>query len=336
MENTKAYFSLAVKIIFFILLLIGLYFIRDIVLMLLVSILFSALFIPLVDWLENKKISRLISTLFIYLLMVLILVGIIFIIVPIFSSEFGFFSEKISSYYQNLRTLLGTKQNILPENIFGVSSWQGGIGAISQGVFSFIGNVANWIFTCVLIFILSFYITLEKKSLTKSLISFFPKRLHDFIDRLLILAQKDLSAWGLGMVVAVLSVGVLTYVGLLLLNLRFAFVLAFFAAVTEVIPWIGPFIGAAPAVFIALFQSPMAILLVVLLYIVVQQIVNSIIMPIIMKRAVGLDPVVVIMVLLIGAKLGGMFGAIISVPAAAVLSIFIKEYLKLKQQVEGK
>jgi predicted PurR-regulated permease PerM len=334
MENSKAYFALAVKIILFILLLIGLYFVRDIVLMLLVSILLSALFIPLADWLETKKISRLISTILIYLFIILIIVGIIFIIVPIFSNEFSFFSERMSGYYQNLREMLGQKQNILPENFINFSQWQGNLGSFGQGVFSFIGSVANWVFSCMLVFILSFYITLEKKSLTKSFISFFPKKYHDFIERLVVLAQKDLSAWGLAMLITMFSVGILTYFGLLILHLRFAFILAFFAGLTEIIPWIGPFIGAVPAVFIALFQSPMVVLLVVLLYVIVQQIVNNIIAPIAMKKTVGLDPIIVITVLLVGAKLGGMLGAIIAVPATAIISIFIKEYLKLKEQVD--
>jgi predicted PurR-regulated permease PerM len=336
MNETKAYFALAVKIILFILLLIGLYFIRDIVLMLLVSIILAALFVPLVDWLETKKISRLLSTVFIYFFIIFLFVGVIFIIVPIFSNEFTFFTEKIGDYYQNLRSLLGNNQTILPENFINIPNWQNGLGFVGQGVFSFIGNIANWIFTGVLVFILSFYITLEKKSLIKFLISLFPKKYHNFVDRLLVLFQKDLSAWGLAMIGSMLSVGILTYIGLLILNLKFAFVLSFFAGITEIIPWVGPFIGAAPAIFIALFQSPMAILLVVLLYIIVQQIVNNIIMPVLMKKTVGLDPIVVITVLLIGAKLGGMFGAIIAVPAAAIVSIFIKEYLKLKEQVEEK
>jgi len=336
MNETKTYFALAVKIIFFILLLVGLYFIRDIVLMLLVSILLAALFVPLVDWLETKKISRLLSTVFIYFFIVFLFVGTVFIIVPIFSSEFTFFTEKIGDYYQNLRSLLGNHQTILPENLINIPNWQGGLSFVGQGVFSFIGSIANWVFTCVLVFILSFYITLEKKSLVRALTSLFPKKYHNFVDRLLVLSQKDLSAWGLAMVGSMLSVGILIYIGLLILNIKFAFVLAFFAGITEVIPWIGPFLGAAPAVFIALFQSPMALLLVVLLYVIVQQIVNNIVMPLLMKRTVGLDPIVVIMVLLIGAKLGGILGALIAVPAAAIVSIFIKEYIKLKEQVEEK
>lgn len=332
--STKDYFRLAVKIILFILLLIGLYLIRDIVLMLVASIILAALFIPAVDWLEAKKISRLLSTLLLYLLLVLILVSTIFIVVPIFSSEFSFFTKKISLYYQDLRSLLGPDQKILPENLMDFSVWNKSLGFLGQGVFSFIGSVANWIFACLMIFVLSFYITLEKKSLVKSLISFFPEKHHSFINKLLVLTQRDLSAWGFGMLIMVLAVGILTYIGLLILNLRFAFVLAVFAAVTEIIPWIGPFIGAVPAVFIALFQSPMTILLVILLYIIVQQIGNNVVAPIVLKKAVGLDPIVIITVLLIGARFGGIFGVIIAVPATAIIWIFVKEYLKLKKQLK--
>jgi len=331
MDNTKTPFIIAVKIILFILLLIGLYFIRDIILMLLVSILVAAIFIPLVDWLENKKITRFISTLFIYLLMILIFVGIIFIVAPIVSTEWHFFGEKIDSYYQGLRSLLGERQNLLPENLLDLSQWETGVALIGKGLFSFISDVVNWVFVLAIIFILSFYITLEKKSLIKFLISLFPEKYQNFVSQLFVLSQKDLSAWGLGMLIMMVSVGVLTYVGLLILNIRFTFILALLAGITEIIPWAGPFIGAIPAVFLALFQSPLIVVAVIILYILVQQIVNNVVAPIVMKKAVGLDPIIIIIVLLIGAKLGGILGAILSVPAAAIVAVFIREYQKLKK-----
>lgn len=319
------------KIILFILFLIFLYFIRDIILLLIVSFIIATIFSPLIDWFEKKRVSRFTATLFIYLLFLLILISILILIVPNLSQEIKYLGEKISSYYSFFRSFLGNGE-FLPKNISQLQFLQGGLSTLSRGLFSFLGSVIGGLIACFFIIIISFYLIVEKNALEKFFVFFIPEKYHQFLSRLISLSQKDLSNWGWGMLILMLLIGGLTYTGLLILNVRYALFLAVIAGFTEIIPRIGPFIGAIPAVILAFFQSPIKALLVVVLYLIIQQIENSIVVPQVMKKVIGLNPIVTIIVLLIGAKLGGILGAIIAVPVTAVINIILKEYLVLKKQ----
>ncbi|MCG2808870.1 MAG: AI-2E family transporter, partial [Candidatus Portnoybacteria bacterium] len=97
-------------------------------------------------------------------------------------------------------------------------------------------------------------------------------------------------------------------------------------ALFEIIPYMGPILAAIPAVILAFIQSPFLALLVILLFIIINQIENYIIVPQVMKRTVGLSPIVIIIVMLIGAKLAGVLGIILSVPVTAAIAEFVKDF----------
>jgi len=125
----------------------------------------------------------------------------------------------------------------------------------------------------------------------------------------------------LGLIIAVID-----YIGLLAIQVPYALVLALLSGLLEFIPVVGPFTAGAIAVVVALTVSPLHALLVVILYLIVQQLENGLIVPKIMQKAVGLSPVVIIVAVLIGVKLLGLFGALLAVPIAAVISVFISEW----------
>ncbi|MBU4332000.1 AI-2E family transporter, partial [Patescibacteria group bacterium] len=147
--------------------------------------------------------------------------------------------------------------------------------------------------------------------------------------------QKKIGSWLRGQVILMIIIGILSYIGLLILGVRYALLLALFAGLMEIIPYIGPIFGAVPAVFIALTQSPIKGLLVIVLYLIIQQLENNLIVPKIMKRAVGLNPIVVILVILIGGKIAGIVGALIAVPVATAFSVMLKDFLDLRKQGES-
>jgi len=112
------------------------------------------------------------------------------------------------------------------------------------------------------------------------------------------------------------------------LGVKYALTLALVAALFEIIPYIGPILAAIPAVILAFLQAPFLALLVILLYIVIQQLENYVIYPQVMKKTVGLNPVVIIIVMLMGAKLAGILGIILAVPVAAAVAEFLKDLQK--------
>jgi predicted PurR-regulated permease PerM len=93
----------------------------------------------------------------------------------------------------------------------------------------------------------------------------------------------------------------------------------------EIVPYVGPIVSAIPGVILGFLISPLTGFLALLVYVVSQQLENNILVPLIMKRAVGLNPVAIILALLAGAKIGGALGAILAVPVAAAIGIVMRD-----------
>ena len=133
-----------------------------------------------------------------------------------------------------------------------------------------------------------------------------------------------------------LIIFLLDYVGLLLIGAPYALVLALVAGILEIVPYIGPVISAVIAVSVSFLHGPLTGLLVLGLFVLVQQLEGYVLTPLVMKKAVGLNPVVVILALMIGAKLGGVMGIIIAVPIAAVAGEIVNDLVKKPEKIDQK
>src|SRR5205823_2920145 len=139
--------------------------------------------------------------------------------------------------------------------------------------------------------------------------------------------ETTLGAYVRGQIVLCVTVFALAFAALTVLGVRSALVLAVFAGVVEAIPMIGPILGAVPAVLIALITSPEQALFVVLAFFVIQQIESQLLVPKVMERQVGLPPLLVLLALTAGNLLGGILGALVSIPIVAALKIIVREFI---------
>jgi len=127
-------------------------------------------------------------------------------------------------------------------------------------------------------------------------------------------------------------VGILAYIGFLIIGLEYALILSIFIMITNVVPFLGPFIGSIPAVIIGLLDSPLTMLIVIILIIIVQQIESMLISPQIMGRKLSLSPLAIIVIVLVSGRLGGLLGIILAIPTFTVLKIIVNhiyEYYQL-------
>ena len=147
-------------------------------------------------------------------------------------------------------------------------------------------------------------------------------------------AQKRMSGWFWGEIILMIIVGLLTYVGLSLMGMKYALALAVLSGLFEVVPNLGPITATIPAFFIGLSQSYISGLSMIALYFTVQQLENNLIVPMVMSKVVGLQPPIIIIALLIGAKLAGIGGAFLAVPIIVVSKIIIQEILTEDQVLE--
>ena len=140
--------------------------------------------------------------------------------------------------------------------------------------------------------------------------------------------STDLMAnYIVGNLVISLIAGVVAFTGFQLIGVRFALVLAVWVAFTDLIPAVGAFIGAAGVAAVTAFQGPGVVVAAVALLLVYQLVENFVVAPRVMNRAVDLSPVGVIVAILIGGSLAGLFGALLALPVAAMIKIIVFELL---------
>ena len=332
--------STIIKIILIFLLLYFLYLIKDILAILFVSLILASAVDPWVDWMRNKKIPRSIAILFIYLVVLSVIGSVIYLIIPPIAKEIGEISVNFPQYLEKIISAFSALKEYSSQH--GVlNNIQDSLGSVSSnlqkaagGVFSTISNIFGGIFSFFLILVITFYMVVEEGAIKKLVWSIAPEKHQPYIMQLINRMQKKIGLWLRGQLILSLVIFILTYTGLLILGVEYALVLALIAGLTEFVPYLGPILGAIPAVFLAFAQSPTLAVFVIVLFFVIQQVENNILVPKIMQKTVGLNPIVSISVLMIGFKIAGVVGAILAIPVATAISVFIKDLFENKANVD--
>ncbi|MFZ5364940.1 MAG: AI-2E family transporter [Patescibacteria group bacterium] len=341
MKQYKTFSISFISIVKFFIVLISLYFlylIKDVLALVFVSLIFASAIDSWVDWLQNKKVPRGVSVLIIYLLAVGIVGSAVALVVPPIISQLMDLTNNFPTYYERVREVFSFFQEysakfgfqqISPSN----SSISSNLGGAASSIISTLANVFGGVVSFLVVLVITFYMTVEENSIKRTIRSLVPSKYQELIVMLINKIQNKIGKWLKGQLVLCLIIGVLTYIGLLILGVKYALVLALIAALGEFIPYIGPVISAIPAIFLAFSQSPIKALFVLILFVVIQQVENHLLVPKIMQKAVGLNPVVSVIALLIGAKVGGVLGAVLAIPVATALSIIIREVFEEKESL---
>jgi predicted PurR-regulated permease PerM len=315
-----------------------LYIIRDIVAILFIAVIFAASIEPAVDWMERKKIPRSIGVLAVYLL-VFSLVGIFiyFLIPPLvnqfnnFIQDFPFYAEKINQAFSGLESYAQSHNFSLgSENL--LETIGGNISQTSTKIFTTTIGVFSGFISIIVVLSLTFYMSMKKDGIQCLVHCLVPCQHQEYASDLVNRMKIKIGKWMQGQILLMFIVFICYFIVLYFLKVPYALVLAIFGGVLEIIPYLGPIISAIPAIILGFFVSPLTGLLVLVFYILIQQLENHVMVPQIMKKAVGLNPIVVILVLLIGAKIGGTMGAILSIPVATVINVFLQDVFFKKKK----
>jgi len=326
------------QIVLVVLLLVFLYLIRDVIVLFIFALIVASAFSPAVDLLEKIKIPRVLGALIVYVIVIGLLVFLISLVVAPLARDVKNLSSNLPEYLENLSLKFKTFEKSFSKYESIINQLQKFLNraeeylkALGEGIFSRIINIFGGIFSFLLALIISFYLSVQKKGVQKILGSISPFNHRDYILDLWERAQKKLGRWLQGQLFLGLIVGTLVYIGLSFLNIKYALLLAVLAGVLEIFPYIGPVLAAIPAIIIGFLQAPLLGLWVLILYFIVQQLENYLIVPVVVGRVVGLNPIIIIMALLIGAKLGGIPGMILAVPLTAVIAEFVKDLIKKRK-----
>lgn len=326
------------KVAAVVLVLIFLYLIRHIVVIFIVALILATLINPLADIFAKRRIPRALAVLLIYICLIGLLTLVIILLVPPLIDESGQLIKNLSGYLKDFVDKISyLKESDWAKNLIGdgdtsIGAFQASIPKALTGVFQTVTGFFGGIVTFILILALTFYMVVEDNALKKFFRDIAPSSYQPQLVGLVTRAQNKIGLWLRGALTLGAAVSILVYIGLSVLGVKYALVLALLAGVLELVPYVGPPISAVPAVFLAFAQEPVKGLLVLVMYVVIQQLESHILVPKVMKTVVGINPVVSILSMGVGFSVVGILGAILAIPVATALSVFVSDFIELRKK----
>ena len=313
-----------------------LYQIRDVLVWFIFALIISLLFNPTINFLRKLRIPRVLAVIFVYVGVFGFLTLLIYLIIPVFVSEIQQFSKILPQYFEKISPPLKGMGIQAFENIESFVNILGGaLDRIAANIFNVLFVIFGGIFKTIFILAIAIFLSLEEKTIEKSLNLLFPKKYEDYALSLWRRCQKKVSGWFLIRILTCLFVGAATFAVLLLFNIRYPASLGLLAGALNFIPYLGPIITAVLLFIIISLENVYKAVFVLIVFTLIQQIENSILTPILSKKVIGLSPVLVLMSMAIGGVLWGFLGAILAVPLAGILFEFLKDFLKKKKEEEA-
>lgn len=296
------------------------------------ALVIAYLLTPLVDRLEQRGLSRVAAILLLYLVLAALLVLLFVCVVPFSITELEAFADMVPTYTKEVTGWLNRMQHFysrvaLPAGLRQVVDET--ISRVEETVLSHIRSLAEFTLSLfshalaiIIAPILAFYMLRDLTLIKGAFADLLPKA--DSRDVGYLLHELDVVLGGFirGHLLVSLIVGLLSFAGLTILKVDFAFLIGIVAGIFDVIPYFGPVIGALPAIIIALLESPLKALYVAILFLIIHQLESTIISPKILGERVGLHPLTVIFAVLVGGQLAGIVGVLLAVPFTAVLKVF--------------
>lgn len=326
------------RAILLILLLVFLYLVRDLLGVFLFAVIIASSIEPIAHWAKKYHIPRLLTVLFVYISAITFLSASFYLVVPPLLTEFFDFANQVPSRWlegTDVQTLFGLAPN-LPSTLANALSkmvlgFQGYIEKFTVGFFHATATIFGGALSLIIIVILSFYLSVQEHGIEKFLQMVTPAKYEKYILDLWMRSQAKIGRWLQGQVLLGALVGILVFLGLTILGVKYAVMLAILAAILELLPVFGPIIAAIPAIGIAFLESPSLALMVAGLYVIIQQLENHLIYPVVVRKIVGVPSIVVVIAMIIGGKLGGIWGIILAVPISAILIEFLDDIAAKKK-----
>jgi len=294
--------------------------IKDILLSVFLSYIIMAAILPITNYLRKKHIPKLLAVLIPYFAIIILLFSLIIPLVPFVLQQLRSLIIGFPKYLSQTTSLLG--MNIDTSHMQGYLNGQ--LNTISSNALSVTTTVFGGLFTIITVFIVSLYLLLYNDSFKKSFAKLFHTRQQEKVLKTVGLINDKLGAWLQGQILLSFVIGLMTWIALMLLGIPFALPLAMVAGILEIVPTLGPTLSAIPAVIVALTISPTMGIVIVATYIMIQMLEGQLIVPKIMQRAVGLNPIAVILAVTIGTNLMGIVGALLSIPFISFIIVIYK------------
>lgn len=334
----------------------ALYHLRDKILLLLLATFLAAVIDPSVEKMEQTGIPRGIAILVHYFFAIFIFIFLLLSFIPIIAEQIQgiavIISAEVNAFLSNPQIDLplvkddvnirltglvqSTLQNLkITQFTDALSQFGQSLSTAAQGGVRFAtkiaGGVVQFFVKMIVVFVLAFFMQIEKESILKWLRSFFPSNYRTYLDNKFEAMHSKIGQWARGELLLMLTIFALTLFALIILKMPYALTLAVLAGICEFIPAVGPFIAAVPAILIGFTQGgPVMGLVLIGVYYIIQWCENNLLVPIIMKRAVGLSPIAILFAMMVGISfpdtIHPVLGVMLAVPSTTLLSIFLEDW----------
>ncbi|EAG0239219.1 AI-2E family transporter [Listeria monocytogenes] len=307
------------------------------------------LFNPIIDWLEKHKWKRGWAIALLYLVIIGLLILLFSFVIPavkdqivsLFKSFPGYWDQitqkfdefSRSSLFDQLKDKLNTNMSDIMKTLStkGTSVINSAISSIG----SIVGTVTEVVLAIVTTPLVLFYLLKDGKKLPDFLLKMLPVNGRAHTRQVLGEANHQISLYIRGQIIVSLCIGILLFIGYLIIGLPYALTLAIIAACTSIVPYLGPAIAITPAIIIAIVTSPWLLIKLIIVWCVVQLLEGKFISPQVMGKTLKVHPITILFVILVAGNLFGVLGVIFAVPGYAVLKVIVTHVFIWFKRISG-
>ena len=331
------------RVILFGLVFYAIFKLTNLILIVLTSIVVASFVVYAVGKMNKYVKNRTAAVILIYVISIAIIVSLLSVFVPVFISEMSDLVGQLAKYIPDssilnsfqTETISGAKtvvSTISHNASLGevIKSIQGLVMSLSGGFFNVFGGAFGGVVNLLLILIISFYLSITDKGIENFLRIVTPDIHEEYVIGLWARTERKIGLWMQWQLLMGMIVGVLAYLGLTIIGVKYSLILALIVVIAELVPF-GLIVATIPAVLFAYLDGGVTISAIVLcFYFILGQFETYLIYPLIVKKATGISPLVVILSVLIGAELAGIWGVFLAVPTAVCLIEFFDDLEKKK------
>ncbi|EAK9421384.1 AI-2E family transporter [Listeria monocytogenes] len=307
------------------------------------------LFNPIIDWLEKHKWKRGWAIALLYLVIIGLIILLFSFVIPavkdqivsLFKSFPGYWDQVTQKFDEFSRSSLfdqiKDKLNTNMSDIMKTLSTKGTsvINSAISSIGSIVGTVTEVVLAIVTTPLVLFYLLKDGKKLPDFLLKMLPVNGRAHTRQVLGEANHQISSYIRGQIIVSLCIGILLFIGYLIIGLPYALTLAIIAACTSIVPYLGPAIAITPAIIIAIVTSPWLLIKLIIVWCVVQLLEGKFISPQVMGKTLKVHPITILFVILVAGNLFGVLGVIFAVPGYAVLKVIVTHVFIWFKRISG-
>lgn len=300
---------------------------------------------PILQFLVRIKVPKIWGIIIILLSLIGLITLIIVLVLPFLKTQFATLIEEFPDYFMKLintldaflRTSIFSSYYVnlnvddlidqIPQDIG--NTLQEALGGVASGVGKVISTLTGLILAIVTVPFILFYLLKDGEKLPKYILKLMPPRMRADTALVMKEADKQISAYIQGQILVAISIGIMVFIGFLIIGMEYALLLGVLAMITSVVPYLGPIIAITPAAIIAIVTSPFMLVKLAIVWTVVQLVEGKFISPQIMGKSLHIHPITIIFVLLTSGSLFGVPGVILGIPGYALLKVLVTHMYRL-------